>query len=279
MPSFLYYLLFLGFAASQATSLVGPEEPVEPTQPEYLFFLDPQNKRLSGKIGAGIIMFLGLLLIGMSKKLYRGTRMLSGFFATMFIVMLVSYGVKAPLEGDTKRAWAYFGISIGVGVISAVVSNVDDRIGGLYNGLLFGILFGPYFVMWAGASLFDRSWVLILMKTIPAVVCAVIGSSLPRECFIVFPSFSGAFIFCTGLDFFINTGFTTNVMQYLLRYPEFVKKTARLYAMTAGMTVLFLLGVAYHFIMFRKSQSRFGDDFIGKSLFKKRDSKISYDDY
>ncbi|CDS03828.1 hypothetical protein LRAMOSA06783 [Lichtheimia ramosa] len=206
-------------------------------------------------------IIIGLYFMVFGFRFFRPTLGLVGFvfFAVMTWIGLVN---NEPIIGYPHNEIVYICVSIGLGILGGFLFMFFYPIGLYFVGALGGFFLSVYIMSW-------RENLVIQIKV--ARICFIIGMGvimiilvvLVESYAIVFAtSFTGAYLFILGLDFFVHTGFINAMLLifddnpnhynvYIMNRPVIV--------MLAFVTVLTLFSAGWQYYWnFIKNKRFFG---------------------
>ncbi|KAI9272963.1 hypothetical protein BDA99DRAFT_499644 [Phascolomyces articulosus] len=151
-------------------------------------------------------ILIGLYFMIFGYRYFRPTLGLVGFvfFALMVWVGLVN---NEPVYGYPHTEIVYICVSIGLGILGGILFMFFYPLGLYFVGALAGLFFAVYIMSW-------QESLVIQIKV--ARICFIIGVGVLFIIFVILfesyviifsTSFTGAYLFILGLDFFAHTGF------------------------------------------------------------------------
>ncbi|KAI7850036.1 hypothetical protein BDC45DRAFT_539576 [Circinella umbellata] len=156
-------------------------------------------------------IIIGLYFMVFGYRYFRSTLGLVGFvfFALMTWVGLVN---NEPLYGYPHTEIVYICVSIGLGILGGVLFMFFYPLGLYFVGALAGLFFAVYIMSWQESLVIQIQVARICFIIGMGVLFIILVILLESYTIIFATSFTGAYLFILGLDFFAHTGFINAIL-------------------------------------------------------------------
>ncbi|PVZ97050.1 hypothetical protein BB558_007018 [Smittium angustum] len=208
----------------------------------------------SGITAGVILMILGTIFLFYGRKLVKITIFFGGFFFLSIFCLVLTYWIRAPLNGENTRALIYVVLSIVLGLLGGALALWLYKINLLIIGVLGGFSLAVYIMNWSSTGFFSNNWAKIIFIIAFMIVGGLLVVFLERPAIIGSTSTYGSYSIFVGIDCFTRTGFKESIISVFRKTTNPVKNTPSMYGMLVGTIIFAIIGATIQFKITSKSK-------------------------